>query len=164
MEFIDQILEPMAIRTKEFLEEDMSIEVIHYNKPICSLKTVELRKNTTVIGIGGSISFMVALSYDDDLLAQLVEVFLEGEGYGDDEKDEIFESVSMEVANTVIGNALVNPIDDTTLTITPPVYVYEAKSLTRSKTSRTLLSDIHTKYGKLTLFAIYPEVASLKDL
>ena len=155
---IDKVLQPLAVRTKEFLEEDMELGDVQLSNPVCSLKTVTLQKNTAVIGIGGSIRFMVAISYDDDLLEKLVEVFLEGEEIDPSEKDELYESVSMEVANTVIGNALENPIDDTVLTITPPIYIYEAKSLSRSKNARTLVSDIKTQYGKLLLFAIYPDV------
>lgn len=162
---IERILQPLAVRTKEFLEEDMEIVINEFQEPVCSLKTVELKRNTAVIGIGGSARFMVAISYDDDLLDKLVEIFLEGEAINPLEKDEIYESVSMEVANTVIGNALRNPIDDSVLTITPPIYVYEAKSLTRSKNARTLVSTIQTQYGKLSLFAIYPDMMmDIKEL
>lgn len=162
--YIDKILMPLAVRAKEFLEVDMNLGDVKLINPVCSLKTVTLEKNTTAIGIGGNIRFMVAISYNDDLLDKLVEAFLEGEELDPNEKDEIYESVSMEVANIVTGNALINPIDDTELSITPPIYIYEAKSLSRSKESRTLISEIQTQYGNLMLFAVYPDaVTSIKE-
>ena len=150
---IYNFLKPMVDRTKEFLEEDMELEVIEFSTPTSCIETNKLQKNIAMIGITGSANFMMALSYDDKLIEKLVDVFLEGETVADDEKDEAFESIANEVANTVIGNAL--PEDENELFITPPIFIKEAESLSKNKDSKIIISTMTTEYGDLSIMAIF---------
>ncbi len=150
---IHKFLNPMIDRTKEFLEEDMGLSVINFKETTSYVDSNSLQKNIAMIGVSGSANFMMALSYDDQLIEKLVEVFLEGEELHEDEKEEAFESIANEVANTIIGNAL--PHDNNQLFITPPIFIKEAKSLSKTKNSKILISTIETKYGKLSIMAIY---------
>lgn len=152
-----EILLPMLKRTVSFLTEDMQIKVSSNNLEVVCPKQVELKKNTAMIGTGGSIQVIITMSYDDALLEKLVEVFLEGEEASEDEIDEIKESVSSEIVNTVVGNALTNPLDGTTLSITPPVLIYEAKSLFKHKSSMIATAIIHTEFGDMLLTVIGPK-------
>lgn len=153
----EEILLPMLERTVSFLKEDMQIAVTSNNSEVVCPKQVELKKNTAMIGTGGSIQVIITMSYDDELLEKLVEVFLEGEEAPEDEIDEIRESVSSEIVNTIVGNALTNPLDGTTLTITPPILIYEAKSLFKHKSSRIATATIETEFGAMLLTVIGPK-------
>ena len=154
---IETIFQPILNRTEEFLLVDMGIDILSCKKMSSNLRKVILKQNTTIIGIGGNVKFMIAVSYDDKLLSRLTTIFLEGEEFLNSEKDELFESVSMEIANTVIGNALKNPFDNSLLTLTPPIYVHEARSLSRNIHNKILDAMIHTEYGDLAIYAIYPD-------
>jgi len=151
---IKEILQPLIDRTKEFLNVDMDIKVNSFTELTLNKKSIVLKRNTALISISGNINFLVALSYEDYLLDMLVQKFLDGEKLIEEDKNEIYESVSMEIANIIIGNALANP-DKTLLTISTPIFIYEAKSLSRSKSANTLVSTISTEYGNLSVFAIY---------
>ncbi len=156
-EIEQEILSPMLERTVSFLTEDMQISVTSNNIEIVSPNQVELKKNTAMIGTGGSIQVIITMSYDDKLLEKLVEVFLEGEEAPEDEIDEIRESVSSEIVNTIVGNALTNPLDGTTLSITPPILIYEAKSLFKHKSSKIATAIVNTEFGDMLLTVIGPK-------
>ena len=117
-----------------------------------------------MIGTGGSIQVLITMGYDDNLLDKLVEAFLEGEEVDEEELDEIKESVSCEIINTVVGNALKNPLDGTTLGITPPILIYEAKSLFRQKSSQIATSVLKTEFGEMLLTAVGPKETFSKIL
>ena len=158
------ILMPIVNRTVSFLNDDMGITVISHDLEIICPNKVELKKNTSMIGTGGTIQVIITMSYDDDVLEELVKAFLEGEEADEGEMDEIRESVSSEIANTVVGNALTNPVDGTILTITPPVLIYEAKSLFRHKSSAIAMARVKTNFGEILLTAIGPKESFANEL
>ena len=124
----------------------------------------QLRKNTAMIGTGGSVQVLITMGYDDVLLEKLMKAFLEGEEVDEEEIDEVRESVSSEVINTIVGNALVNPIDGTALSITPPILIYEAKSLFKNKSSRIAAATISTEFGDMLLTVVGPKESFVNAL
>ena len=152
-----EILSPLVQRSISFLKDDLEIAVISENIDIISPKKVKLKKNTAMLGTGGSIQVLITMGYDDKLLDKVVEAFLEGEEIEEDELEEIQESVSCEVVNTIVGNALKNPLDGTTLGITPPILISEAKSLFKQKSSQIAAATIKTEFGDMLLTAVGPK-------
>lgn len=160
----NEIIMPVMKRAVSFLDDEMGIKVVSKNLEVVSPKKIELKKNTAMIGTGGSIQVLATMGYDDSLLDELVSVFLEGEEPDEDELDEIRESVSCEVINTIVGNALVNPVDDTALSITPPILIYEAKSLFKHKNSRISTVTIKTEFGDMLLTIVGPKQLFANEL
>ena len=152
-----EILSPLIQRSVSFLKEDLEISIISENIDIISPNRIKLKKNTAMIGTGGSVQVLITMGYDDKLLDKVVEAFLEGEEIQDDELEEIQESVSCEVVNTIVGNALKNPLDGTTLGITPPILISEAKSLFKQKSSHIAAATITTEFGDMLLTAVGPK-------
>jgi len=159
-----EILSPLIQRSITFLKDDLEIDVISENIDIILPKKVRLKKNTAMIGTGGSIQVLITMGYDDKLLNKVVEAFLEGEEIEEEELEEIQESVSCEVINTIVGNALKNPLDGTTLGITPPILISEAKSLFKQKSSQIAAATIQTKFGEMLLTVVGPKELFSKDL
>ncbi len=155
--FEHEILSPLVERAMSFLQEDLEIQVLSKKVDIISPKKVKLKKNTAMIGTGGSVQVLVTMGYDDELLSKVVEAFLEGEEVDEEELEEIQESVSCEVVNTIVGNALKNPLDGTTLGITPPILISEAKSLFKQKSSQIAAATIITEFGEMLLTAVGPK-------
>ena len=81
-----------------------------------------------------------------------------------EELAEIRESVACEVVNIIVGNALKNPIDDTVLSITPPILIYEAKRLFKYKDSKIATSVIKTQYGEMLISAVGPKGLFIEEL
>jgi chemotaxis protein CheX len=161
---IDDVLRPLSERAVSFLREDMSIEPQSGDIEISYPKRIELKKNTAMIGTGGSVKVIIAMGYDEPLLDKVVNRFLDGEEINPNEIDEIRESVSCEVVNIIVGNALINPVDNTTLSITPPVHIYEAKSLVQHKDSKIATAKVLTKFGDMLITVIGPRELFLEEL
>jgi len=152
-----EILSPLIQRSISFLKEDLEIQVISENIDIILPNKIKLKKNTAMLGTGGNVQVLISMGYDDALLAQVVEAFLEGEAIEEDEREEIQESVSCEVVNTIVGNALKNPLDGTTLSITPPILISEAKSLFKQKSSQIAAATITTEFGEMLVTVVGPK-------
>lgn len=160
----NDILKPLAQRSISFFSDDLGIGVESSDFEILNPKSVEMKKNTAMIGTGGSVQVLITMGYDDMLLNKMLEVFMEGEEVDADEIEEIRESVSCEVINIVVGNALVNPVDETTLSITPPLLINEAKSLSKHRSSEIAVTTITTEFGDMILTVIGPKKLFTKEL
>lgn len=159
-----ELLMPMLERSVSFFNNDMGISVTSKSSEVVCPKQVELKKNTAMVGTGGTIQVIITMSYNDILLEKLVEAFLEGEEPEEEEMDELRESVSSEIVNIIVGNSLTNPVDGTLLTLTPPVLIYEAKSLFRHKSSGIATATIVTEFGDMLLTVIGPKESFADEL
>ena len=151
------VIKPIIKRAKSFLEEDMKIPILEHKVEIINSEHLLLKKNTAMIGTGGNIKIIITIGYDDEVLEKLVEAFSYGEVFKDEELEAIRESVSCEVANIVVGNAITNPLNESILSITPPVLIYEAKSLAKYKNSIIVTATIKTEFGEVQVSAIGPK-------
>lgn len=159
-----ELLLPILERSKEFLKNDMGIEVLNDNSEIVDSKHIVLKEDTVFIGTGGSVQLFITMGYDKELLEKLVDVFYVGTFSNGEEYIEIKESVASEIANIVIGNAIKNPVDNSIINITPPILIHDAKSLTRHKNSIILKTDINTKFGSIQITVIGPQELFLEKL
>jgi len=141
-------------RSISFLQEDMNIKVINSKFEITCPKKTKLKENMAMIGLGGNINSLVCIGSDDILLDKIVEAFLEGEIINDKDLNDIRESVSCEVANIIIGNAITTLAKDSIINITPPIFIYKGKSLFKDKTSKITITTIKTNFGEMLISVI----------
>ena len=154
------ILDSLVIRSKSFLTQEMGLEILLIKEESTSPPKVHLQTSTSMISVSGSLEMLITMGYSDELLQKLMEVFLEGEEIEEDEIEEIRQSVSSEIVNIIVGNALFNPIDDTILHISPPILIYEGKFLFKHKDSKIAITRIQTNFGEMLLTTIMPETVS----
>ncbi len=154
--YTKDVLLPIIKRVKSYMETEMKIDIFNVSE-IAYPKNIHLKKNTIMLGTSGSIKLIITLGYDDILLNKLVEMFVDGDDVDDYESEEVRNSVACEISNTIIGNAIDNPIDNTDIYITPPVLVSEAKTLYKDKFSKFVFVTFATKYGDVQLTAVGPK-------
>ena len=98
---------------------------------------------------------MVVISFDDNLLNKLVELFMDGEEVDETEVQEVKESVTGEVINTILGLSLPTfPNRGKGVTITPPITINDASKLKKHKNSKISSVNIITDCGELSISAI----------
>jgi len=154
------ILDSLILQTKLFLQGDMDIEIKEVDTSLLDSEQLNLKQHTSMIGVGGKLNLMTVISFDDNLLNKLVELFMEGEEVEEDEADEIKESVTGEVINTIIGLALPTfPNRGKGVTITPPISINDTSKLKKHKNSKIVSANIKTKFGELSVSAIGEENA-----
>jgi len=154
--YTKDILIPIIKRAKTFLEDEMNIDVFNISDITCP-KNIHLKKNTVMIGTSGSIKLIITLGFDDMLLDKLVDVFIGDDDIEDANLEEVKNSVACEITNTIIGNAIDNPIDKSNIYITPPVLIYKAKTIEKNKDSKFVFVTFITKYGEIELTAVGPK-------
>lgn len=150
------VLVPIIKRVKTYLEDELGIDVFNTSDITCP-DNIHIKKNTVMIGTTGSIKLIITLGFDDVLLNKLFEIFIGDDDIEDSDLEEVRNSVACEVTNTIIGNAIDNPIDNSDIYITPPVLIYEAKTLKKSKDSKFVFVTFITKYGEIELTAVGPK-------
>ncbi len=155
MNMHEKIVLALGDRTISFLSEDMQIEV-NSNRAILDKNNVfEPRDHTAIIGLGGSVKGLVIFGFSNFLVDQLVNSFAYGE-ITPDEREELICEVPAEVANTIIGNAIVNfPDDGKGVTITPPLTMEDSKAMLKFKNSKVVSCTIFTKETNMLCALLY---------
>ena len=152
------ILDALILQSKLFLSEDMDIEVQQVDIMDNSPDKLILKNYTSMIGTGGKLNLMIVISFEDNLLDKLVELFMDGEDVEDDEKEELYDSVSGETINTIIGLALPTfPNRGKGVTITPPITIRDASNIKKYKNSKIISAEIITSFGSLSISAMGSE-------
>jgi CheY-specific phosphatase CheX len=149
----EQVLSPIVRYAEHFLVEEMDMSVRCEGKYRLAEK-IFLKKHTTMIGIGGSFNVLFYMTYDDLLLDNLTHIFAYGE-FDRDEFHVLRESAAGEIANTIVGHAIVDfPNEGKGVTLTPPVTIEDAKSITKTSSTQIITVSLLTSYGNLELNVI----------
>jgi len=149
------ILDSLILQTKLFLSDDMGIEITKVEVDEDNPAKLLLKDYTSMIGTGGRFNAMVVISFDNNMLNHLVNLFMEGEEVEDEEKEEIYDSVSGETINTIIGLALPTfPNRGKGVTITPPITINDASNIKKYKDSNIVSAIITTEVGTLSISAL----------
>jgi chemotaxis protein CheX len=149
------IMESLVLQSKLFLSGDMGIEVSEVELFTVDSLSLGLKQNTSMIGVGGKLNLMIVISFDNAVLDKLVAVFMDGEAIDEEEEEEVRESVTGEVLNTILGLALPTfPNRGKGVTITPPVTIRDVSSIKKHKNSNIIGANIMTEYGALGIGVI----------
>jgi len=149
------ILDSLILQTKLFLSGDMDIKITNIKIDDENPVKLLLKDYTSMIGTGGTFNSMIVVSFDNDILEHLVNLFMEGEEVEDDEKEEVYDSVSGEALNTIIGLALPTfPNRGKGVTITPPITINDASNIKKYKDSNIISALITTEVGTLSISAL----------
>jgi len=152
------ILDALILQSKLFLSEDMDIKIQQINVEDRSPNKLILKDYTSMIGTGGKLNLMIIISFEASLLDKLVELFMDGEEVEDDEQEELKDSVSGEIINTIIGLALPTfPNRGRGVTITPPITINDASNIKKYKNAKIISADIMTECGCLSISAMGSE-------
>jgi CheY-specific phosphatase CheX len=155
-EALQVVLKAIVHQVELFMNHEMNIETT-FDGEYRFVDSVELKKYTTTIGIGGSLNLLFYATYDEALLDNLTQAFLYGEAH-EAECMELRESAAGEVANVVIGLSLNDfPNSGRGVTITPPVTIEDAKSIVKTKGVGIISSTLSTPHGKIKLNVIGSE-------
>lgn len=148
-----EVLTSIVYHAKLLLVGEMQMQT-GFNGEYRSVSKIELRKYTTMIGIGGTLNLLFYTTYDDLLLDNLTKLFAYGT-ISEEEFLEFRESAAGEIANTIVGHAIVDfPNKGKGVTLTPPVTIEDAKAIVRTNGTCILTALLSTPYGNMELNVI----------
>lgn len=147
------VLKAIVHHAEIFMNEEMMIQT-KLKGEYRSADKIVLKKYTTTIGIGGTLNLLFYVTYNDTLLDNLTKALVYG-GFSDFEFGELRESAAGEIANTIIGNALVDfPNRGLGVTITPPLTIEDAKSILKTNGAEIISASLTTQYGNIEFSVI----------
>ncbi len=149
---IEYILSPVVNRATTYLQSDMKINI--KNKAQFSyamIDEIHIKKYCSYIHISGLVDVSVCISYDQFLLDKLLDEFNQGYPIKESEIIEYRESISKEVINIIIGNALFNPYDKTVLEITTPYVINHDELIAHDLHQKIAHVIIDTEYGEMQI-------------
>lgn len=149
---VEYILSPVINRATTYLQSDMKINI--RNKATFSyafIDEIKIKSYCAYIHISGLVDVSVCISYDQFLLDKLLNEFNQGHEISNSDLAEFRESISKEVVNIIVGNALFNPYDKTVLEITTP-YILEYDDLVSHSSHHKIAHVIiDTEYGEMQI-------------
>lgn len=147
-ELLKEVLTAIIYRAELFLIDEMQIEA-KFDGNYRFVDKIDLKKYTTMIGIGGAINLLFYVTYNDLLLNNLTRAFAYGE-ITETEFIELRDSAAGEIANTIVGHAISDfPNKGKGVTITPPVTIEDAKSILKTNGTGMIAALLVTPYGNM---------------
>ncbi len=149
---IEYILSPIVNRVTTYLQSDMNININKKAKfSYTHIEKVAVKQFTSYIHISGLVEVSVCMSYDLFLLDKILEEFNHGETIAKEELSDYRESVSMEVLNIIVGNALFNPYDKSILEITSPVITVFDELCSHDMNEKIAHVIVDTEFGEMQI-------------
>jgi two-component system chemotaxis sensor kinase CheA len=146
-----EILTPIAARTCSFLSEDMGIELLEKTFEVSKSYKLPLYPYAIKIGISGSINSMLIMGFETHALEDVAKFFIV-DAQGETAYEFMKEQVACEVANTVLGNAIMDfPNKGAGVVITPPCMIGPGNTLFKNAHTNLCTTEIKTSSGSIML-------------
>ena len=153
----NQLVQAIGDRTIAYLREDLDIPVEGTTTNMGEVMRMQLRHLTSILAVEADIRMLIAFSLDQDLVERVFVVSTDGLEIADDEQEMMREETITELINIIVGNAMADlAAKGTTIPISPPIVINEAKSITRHKGATFYTMDLTTNIGMMSIHFIGP--------
>lgn len=154
-----RVMESALAQTCAYVETEFGIETNSQPPRAGDVETLELRKMTAIIGVGGVIDLFVAFSFEDSLIQALYMRMTEGMGITPEEEEEYRKATAGEMVNIVMGHCATDlqDMDTEVIPITPPTVLNLVKVVPRLKNAVFHLRSISTPFGAMDVYLIGPK-------
>ena len=154
-----ELIEIISTRAVSFLRDEMALDIEVDKSNRVPNQRLTLRYLTTVITIGGEINMNVIFSFDKTLIEKMFEIYTDELDVEPEERQEYIEETAGDMINIVVGNATADFRELSTVTLTPPIMISEAKSIAKSKSAEFFVNQLHGIYGSMSIFCIGPKTS-----
>lgn len=145
------ILTPIAIRTRSFLSDDMGLELLKSDFEISASYMLPSYPYAVKIGLGGCVHSEFIMGFELNALEHISSSFDIGAQW-DSDHESILVQIACEVANTVLGNAIMNfPNKGAGVNITPPFMVGVGHRLFKNAHTNLCVTEIKTSCGVIMI-------------
>jgi CheY-specific phosphatase CheX len=147
----------LAERTKSQLAAQAGIVPTAVRVAADEVDHLKLRHATAVIGVGGSVGMLIAFSLSQPMAEALYQRLTVGLDIPSDQEADFREAAVTEFANVVLGNCTADlAVDGERVSLSPPVFLEDTKSIFRMKDARFGTVMMETPYGPLDIHMIGP--------
>lgn len=143
-----KILDALEYKAIRFLTSNLNIQVTNKKHKSINNKKLSLKKYSAKILTSGLFKSSLLMSYDEGVLSEMTERFINCKKLNPTEKEKIKQSACCEFLNIIVGNALDCPNTKDLISITPPMVVNDEELVFNNT---LLTSTIQTKYGEILI-------------
>ena len=118
---------------------------------------------TAIVGMGGPISMLVAVSFEQELLNHLFVRETEGLDIPEAERDTYVREMAAEIVNIILGNCtadLEESVKDgqnkTKISMSPPVVILDVDRIHRSQSAAFTSVSLKTMFGRFAISIVGP--------
>lgn len=146
-------IQAVANRTVEFLRDEVHIQVKHKEFHSTNKKRLKMRYITTLLSIGGHIKMNIGFSFEKKLMDRIFDNYTSELSISNYERQEYMEETAGDLINIIVGNETVSFQQNVgSITLSPPVMLCDATSISRHKGNKFHTAILHTFYGKMVIF------------
>ena len=153
-----QIMESIISKTRDYFDREFHIKMIGVDSGVGGLDTLVLKDITAIIGMGGAVNLLIAMSFDKGMINALFDRMTADINIQPDEIVKFRKATAGEVVNTILGHCTgdLQGLDRLGITMTPPVIIDEAKNIHRSKDAMFYTQSMHTEFGHVDINLVGP--------
>jgi CheY-specific phosphatase CheX len=153
--WIAEILPVARGWTDWYLQHELGIKAGVGRVHCDGVHRISLRDFTAMVGIGGHVNALVAVSFDAALMEHVAKTLTDGLDVSDMETEELQSDAAGEVVNTIAGNCTADLYEGgKALSLTPPVTLGKTSSFSRHKGAACCTLTFSTGNGALDLIVI----------
>ena len=155
---LNKLIRIIADQTKSFLQKEIGIRVSNVNLTQEPLNSLKLSYLTSLISVNNYVNMFFAFSFEKQILFSILDEFTDGSDYPAQEEDIYLEEAASEMLNIVVGNATASfAPKDTSISISGPIVITEAKSIIRHNNATFYSVEIETSAGTLYIYLLGPK-------
>lgn len=151
------LMNSISRRTVEYLSDDAGLEAERIEFNLKSVNQLTLKSLTSLVALSGGINFYLAFSFDEPVIDKILEAYTSDIEIDEEQIDMFKEVTAGDLINLVTGNALHEVAEEgTPITITPPLFINEAKQIGRADSANIYMASIHFPEGGMDILCIGP--------
>jgi CheY-specific phosphatase CheX len=153
-----RIMDSVMLATTAHFQDSLKIKFLSTHKSFGEIDAFSPADMTVVIGLSGPVNALVAFSFDNDLVNQLLEIETAGLDIPGDELDIYRHDVLAETVNIVLGHSTGTLARmGETIGLTPPIVLEGKGSFRRPKGALFSCVSYKSAYGVLDIYIISPK-------
>ena len=161
---IQKAIEIIASCVRSYLKSAHGIVSVAQLPTSGKADALALRDVTAIIGLGGAITNLVTVSFDQALLAHLLTLETQGLVVPDNEQELYLSETAAEIANVILGHCLAYLEDLVAsaangggrITMSPPVVIEHVSSMRQAQGAAYTSVALQTDFGALVVSIIWP--------
>lgn len=154
---VQGVMQSVVDRAQNYLNAEFRLDMQVHEFGTGCVDCLELKGLTTIIGMGGKVGLLVAMSFEQPVVDALFTQMTQGMGITEEEADGMKEAVVGEVANTILGHCTSDfgSIDEA-ISLTPPIIIDQAKSIRRAKHAAFYCKSLSCSLGCIDINLVGP--------
>lgn len=147
----------LAAKARDYLANEAGIAVSDVHVAIDNVEHLKLRELTAVIGVGGDVGVLVAVSFSQPMADALFARLTAGLTIPPGQEADFREATVTEAANVIIGHCTGDfEKDGSYVSLSPPILLEDARSIFRMKNAKFGTVQITSPQGAMDIHLIGP--------